>query len=208
MRIFIRLSPPLNASSRQYNKFSSLSRAREQKLPAHRKELVAPFQRTTVFVNVTSHLLSEVKMGLNKVMLIGNLGADPEVRYTPNQQAIGNLRVATAERRKGQDGQWTEHTEWHRVVVFGKTAENCAQYLTKGRPVYVEGRLQTRKWQDKEGKDRYSTEIVASTVQFLGGRGESSGKTPADLAPPDELPNFAAEASGATVSFNDDDIPF
>ena len=153
-------------------------------------------------------------MSLNRVMLIGNLGADPELRYTPSQQPVCSLRIATTERRKGADGQWAEQTEWHRVSVFGKTAENCSQYLAKGRQVFVEGRLQTRKYQDKEtGKDRYSTEILAFTVQFLGGKGGEGGapraSAPADMGSSDSSSSFTAEAAtGAPVSFDDDDIPF
>jgi len=110
--------------------------------------------------------------GLNKVMLIGNLGQDPEVRYTQNGGAVCNLRVAVNERRKEGD-EWIEHTEWVTVVCFGKTAENAGKYLAKGRQVFCEGRLQTRKWQDKKsGDDRYATEVVAFAIQFLGGKGE------------------------------------
>ena len=120
-------------------------------------------------------------MSLNKAMLIGNLGADPELKYTPNQLAVTQLNVATSDRTKGADGNWTDRTEWHRVVVFGKTAENCCQYLKKGRSVFVEGKIQTRKWQDKEGRDHYSTEIIAHTVNFLGSKDASAAsaqKTP------------------------------
>jgi len=113
---------------------------------------------------------------LNKVMLIGNLGADPEVRDTNSGSKVANLRVATTDRRRDQDGNWNEHTEWHRVVCFGRTADNVGKYLSKGRQVYIEGRIQTQKWQDREGKDRWSTEVVANTVQFLGGRGGGSGE--------------------------------
>lgn len=105
--------------------------------------------------------------GVNKVILIGNLGRDPEVRYTHSNNAVCNLRVAVGERRK--DGEeYKEHTEWMDVVVFGRTAENAGKYLHKGRPVFAEGRLQTRKWQDKEGRDRWSTEVVAHNLRFLG----------------------------------------
>lgn len=109
--------------------------------------------------------------GVNKVILIGNLGADPEMKYTPNGTAVCNLRIATSESFKGQDGNWQERTEWTRVVVFGKLAENCGQYLAKGRQVYIEGRLQTRSWDDQQGQKRFMTEIVAREVQFLGGGG-------------------------------------
>lgn len=162
-------------------------------------------------------------MGINKVILIGNLGKDPEVRYTSSQTAVCTLSVATTERRKDQDGNWNDKTEWHRVVTFGRTAENCSQYLKKGRQVYVEGRIQTNKWQDKNGQDRYTTEVVAFTVQFLGGgagRGSDtdtdSGMTvenkPETSSEPnilDSLPSAdAIDNAPKEVNFEDDDIPF
>ncbi len=108
--------------------------------------------------------------GINKVILIGNLGRDPEVRYTSNGSAVANITIATSEKWKDrQTGQDQERTEWHRVVLFGKLGEIAGEYLKKGQQVYVEGRLQTRKWQDQGGQDRYSTEIVASDMQMLGG---------------------------------------
>ncbi|MCB0311616.1 MAG: single-stranded DNA-binding protein [Bdellovibrionales bacterium] len=156
-------------------------------------------------------------MGVNKVILLGNLGRDPELRYTNNQMAICRLTVATGERRKDASGNWTEHTEWHNVVTFGKTAENCSNFLKKGRQVFVEGRIQTRKWQDKEGKDRYSTEVVASAVQFIGGRSEGSGRrveveshSDAGQDMLDSLPSadqLGGDSDTAAV-FDDDDIPF
>ena len=106
---------------------------------------------------------------VNKVILIGNLGAKPELKYLPSGQAVCEMRLATNEVFNDKQNQRQERTEWHRVVVWGKTAENCAQYLDKGRSVYVEGRLQTRSWDDKDGKKRYSTEVVADRVVFLGG---------------------------------------
>jgi single-strand DNA-binding protein len=113
--------------------------------------------------------------GVNKVILIGNLGADPEVRFTPGGQAVANFRIATNESWTDKNQQKQERTEWHRIVVWGKLAELCGEYLKKGRQAYVEGRLQTREWTDKEGKKNYTTEVVAQTVQFLGGRGEGGG---------------------------------
>ncbi len=114
--------------------------------------------------------------GLNKVMLIGNLGAEPEIRYTTGGSAIANLRLATAESwRDKESGEQQERTEWHRVVFFGRLAEIAGEYLKKGSQIYVEGRLQTRKWQDKEGLERFSTEIVANEMQMLGGRGGAAG---------------------------------
>lgn len=117
--------------------------------------------------------------GINKVILIGNLGADPEVRQTANGLAVANLSIATTETwLDKQSGERRENTEWHRVVLFGRTAEVAQQYLRKGSQVYIEGRLQTRKWQDQQGQDRYTTEIICADMQMLGGRGGQSG--PAD----------------------------
>ena len=110
---------------------------------------------------------------INKVTLIGNLGADPEARQANSGMAIANLRIATTSRAK-VNGEWEDVTEWHNVVCFGKTAENASKYLSKGRQVFVEGRIQTRKWQDKEGHDRYSTEIVANELKFLGNKDQGA----------------------------------
>lgn len=112
--------------------------------------------------------------GVNKVILVGNLGKDPEVRYVQSGNAVCTLRLAVTERRKDGDG-WKDHTEWMDVVTFGKTAENAGQYLQKGRQIYVEGRLQTRQYKDKEGNERYRTEVVANQVLFLGGGGGERG---------------------------------
>ena len=135
---------------------------------------------------------------VNKAILVGNLGRDPELRYTKSGGPVCNFTLATNEKWKGQDGQLNERTEWHRVVAFGRTGELCAQYLAKGRSVYLEGRIQTREWEDKEGSKRYTTEIIANTVQFLGGRGGSGGGgdspgpagSPLDEGPPpsDDIP--------------------
>ena len=118
-------------------------------------------------------------MSVNKAILVGRLGQDPDVRNTPGGQTVASLSVATSERFQDRDGQRQERTEWHRVVVWGKTAEACGQYLQKGREVYVEGRIQTREWQDKDGQPRRTTEIVATEVKFLGsskdGSRESAG---------------------------------
>jgi single-strand DNA-binding protein len=110
--------------------------------------------------------------GVNKVILVGNLGVDPEVRFTPSGQAVANFRIATSESWKDKDGQKQERTEWHRIVVWGKLGELCGEYLKKGRQVYLEGRLQTREWSDKEGKKNYTTEVVVSNVCFLGSGAE------------------------------------
>jgi single-strand DNA-binding protein len=112
---------------------------------------------------------------VNKVILIGNLGRDPELRYTQSGQAVANFTLATSERFANKSGEQQERTEWHRIVAWGKTGELCAQYLSKGRSVYVEGRLQTREWEDKEGQKRSTTEIVAQNVTFLGGPRGSGG---------------------------------
>ena len=111
--------------------------------------------------------------GVNKAILIGNLGADPEMRFTPSGSPVTTFRIATSERFTDKGGIPQEKTEWHRVVVFGRTAENCDQYLTKGGKVYVEGKMQTRKWQDRDGNDRYTTEVVAQSVEFLDGKKSS-----------------------------------
>ncbi|MGR8918084.1 MAG: single-stranded DNA-binding protein [Gammaproteobacteria bacterium] len=152
--------------------------------------------------------------GLNKVMLIGNLGADPEVRYTGSGSAVANVRLATAEAwRDRESGEQQERTEWHRVVFFGRLAEIVSEYLKKGSQVYVEGRLQTRKWQDRDGNDRYTTEIVANEMQMLGGRGSGAGSG----APGGGSERPAAAPAAATAGGGhdeppmgdfDDDIPF
>ena len=114
-------------------------------------------------------------MSVNKVILVGNLGADPEVRSTNSGSQVANLRIATTSRTKDRDGNWSDETEWHRVTCFGRTAENVQRFLRKGRQVYVEGRLRTRKWQDQNGNDRWSTEVIANNVVFLGGRDGGGG---------------------------------
>ncbi len=106
---------------------------------------------------------------INKVILIGHLGKDPELRYLPNGQPVANFNIATSERWTGKDGNPGERTEWHRIVVWGKTADNCKEYLSKGSAVYIEGKLQTREWVNKEGQKQRTTEVVAQSVQFLGG---------------------------------------
>jgi len=119
--------------------------------------------------------------GINKVILIGHLGQDPEVRALPSGSSIANLRIATTESWKDkQSGEFKEQTEWHTVVLFGRTAEVAAEYLKKGSQVFIEGRLRTRKWQDKTGNDRYSTEIVGNDMQMLGGRGQGGGQAGAE----------------------------
>ena len=147
-------------------------------------------------------------MSVNKVFLLGNLGADPELRYTSSQTPVCTLRVATGDRRKNAEGEWVEVTEWHSVVVWQRQAENCAQYLKKGRQVFIEGRIQTRKWADRDGNDRYTTEVVAQNVQFIGGRDNapSYSEDPGAGAPP-RAESFSSSAE-SSVTFDDDDIPF
>ncbi len=148
--------------------------------------------------------------GVNKVFLLGNLGRDPEVRFTPSGQAVANFTVATNESWTDKSGQKQEKTEWHRIVVWGKLAELCGEYLKKGRQAFIEGRLQTREWTDKEGKKNYTTEIVANNVQFLGsgaggGKRDDVGGPPPpgdDLAPPPNA-GYAGPTGGGG-----DDIPF
>ncbi len=146
--------------------------------------------------------------GVNKVILVGNLGRDPEVRYSPNGQAIANVNIATSDSWKDKNtGEKQERTEWHRVVFFGRLAEIAGEYLKKGSQIYIEGRLQTRKWQDKDGNDRYTTEIVANEMQMLGSRAGSG--VPAD----DSNQEPASQSKPATASTTgsddfDDDIPF
>ncbi|MCB9530347.1 MAG: single-stranded DNA-binding protein [Myxococcales bacterium] len=142
---------------------------------------------------------------VNKVILIGNLGADPELRTTAGGQAVCELRLATNERWTDKSGATQERTEWHRVVVWGRSAENAAKYLAKGRSAYVEGRLQTREWTDKDGNKRYTTEIVADRLQFIGGRDGGGGGGRYDGPPP---PRDDDAPSGGDTSFSDDEIPF
>ncbi len=140
--------------------------------------------------------------GVNKVIIIGNLGQDPETRYMPSGSAVTNLRVATNESWKDkQTGEQKDRTEWHRVAMFGRLAEIAAEYLRKGSQVYIEGKLRTRKWQDKDGNDRYTTEIVADEMQMLSGR--SGGGAPAMSDSPPA--SAAVQPSGDDF---DDDIPF
>ncbi len=150
--------------------------------------------------------------GVNKVTLIGNLGADPEVRYTNNGSAVANIRLATAESwRDKETGEQQERTEWHRVVFFSRLAEIVGEYLKKGSQVYVEGRIQTRKWQDRDGNDRYTTEIVANEMQMLGGRGGggggSSGFESANAPSTVDETNSQGAPEPPMDDF-DDDIPF
>src|ERR1035441_8502726 len=154
--------------------------------------------------------------GINKVILIGHLGADPETRAMPSGMTVANLRLATTESWKDkQSGEQQERTEWHNVALFGRLGEIAAEYLRKGSQVYIEGRLRTRKWQDKEGRDRYNTEIVGNEMEMLGGRGGGGGAAAGggglpEASPRADVPENAAAGAGAGASRDefDDDIPF
>lgn len=153
---------------------------------------------------------------VNKVILVGNLGADPETRYLPSGDAVCNIRIATTDRvRDKASGEYKEYTEWHRIVFFGKLAETAGQYLKKGRQVFVEGRIRTNKWQDKDGNERYTTEIVANEMKMLGsregmgspaGEGEYGGSMPS--APAAGAGRPAAAKRPPSFDDMDDDIPF
>lgn len=146
--------------------------------------------------------------GINKVILIGNLGNDPDVRYTSGGAAVTNISLATTDSWKDKEtGEQQDRTEWHKIVFFGRLAEIVAEYLRKGSQIYVEGRLQTRKWQDKEGKDRYTTEIVGNEMQMLGSRG-SSPDMDKSAPPPPAQSQSAPDTKQAEGDFVDDDIPF
>ena len=156
---------------------------------------------------------------VNKVILLGNLGRDPETRYTTGGDAVTNLNIATSETWKDKSGEKQEKTEWHRVVLFGRQAEVAGEYLKKGRSVYVEGRLKTRKWQDKDGVEKYTTEIIATDMQMLGSReGMGAGSAGADDGGGYERPAPASRPAAAAAnrpapkasgfSDMDDDIPF
>ena len=146
--------------------------------------------------------------GVNKVILVGNLGQDPEVRYSPNGGAIANISVATSESWKDKNtGEQVDKTEWHRVVFFRRLAEIAGEYLKKGSKVYIEGKLQTRKWQDKNGQDRYTTEIVANEMQMLDSRGGSTNFSQAEPAAASNGGGGAPADAPPPADF-DDDIPF
>jgi single-strand DNA-binding protein len=150
--------------------------------------------------------------GVNKVILVGNLGKDPEVRYMPNGNAVANITLATSESWKDKtSGEQQEKTEWHRVVMFRRLGEIAGEYLKKGSQVYIEGKLQTRKWQDNTGNDRYTTEIVANEMQMLGGRGGGgSAGFSQDAAPAQSAPQTQTQTQPqpAAAGEFDDDIPF
>lgn len=144
---------------------------------------------------------------VNKVILVGRLGADPDIRYAASGTAVAKMSIATSEPVQGADGNWEERTEWHRVVVFGRTAEHCGNYLAKGRLVYIEGRLRTNQWEDQQGVKRYTTEIVARDVVFLGSNGTSDAQEPPPRA--ESAGNMGGEPlPPPPAGADDDDIPF
>ena len=146
---------------------------------------------------------------VNKVIIVGNLGADPETRYLPSGEAVANIRVATTDRWKDKaSGEMKEATEWHRIAFFGRLAEIAGEYLKKGSQVYVEGRLRTRKWQDKEGQDRYSTEIMAERMQMLGSRAGAGEPRVETAAEPKGEAKAAAKKPAGKFDDMEDDIPF
>ncbi len=140
---------------------------------------------------------------LNKAILIGNLGADPEIRYTQSGTQVATFSVATSERWKGQDGQMQESTEWHRIVAFGRLAEICGEYLNKGSRVYLEGKIQTRKWQDQSGNDKYTTEIVIREMKMLTPRGTGTGESHNSGGGQDSFPEPPPNFGGTG-----EDVPF
>lgn len=154
--------------------------------------------------------------GVNKVILVGNLGQDPEVRYSASGSPVANFSIATSESWNDKNGQRQERTEWHRIVAWGKLAELCGEYLAKGRQVYVEGKLQTRNWEDRDGNKRYTTEIIANQVTFLGGRGEASmgGGSRPNRAPQSSNANPPSQSSSGggydygPPPMTEDDVPF
>ena len=156
---------------------------------------------------------------VNKVILVGNLGGDPETRYLPSGDAVCNIRIATTDRiRDKTSGEYKEYTEWHRIAFFGKLAETAGQYLKKGRQVYIEGRIRTNKWQDKEGNERYTTEIVGNEMKMLGsregmgspasGEGEYGGSMPSAPAAGAGAARMAPAKKAPSFEDMDDDIPF
>jgi single-strand DNA-binding protein len=155
--------------------------------------------RSVVYVGIIIRMVKGEKM-VNKAILIGRLGKDPEVRYTPDGMMITNFNLATDEQWKDKNGQRVQKTEWHRIVTFGKLADICGQYLSKGKLVFVEGRIQTRAWEDKEGNKRYTTEIVAANMQMLDSKGQGRGQEPSG---DDRLPSDTG-----TGVIPEDDVPF
>jgi single-strand DNA-binding protein len=158
------------------------------------------------YINILHIAAGEIM--LNKVMLIGNLGKDPEIRYTQSGTAVATFNVATTEQWKDKDGQKQESTEWHRVVVWAKLAETCGEYLHKGSKVYIEGRLQTRKWQDQNGNDKYTTEIVAREMKMLSPRGTAGDDSSYGGGGGSQEHNYQEPPSGMMGGGSRDDVPF
>jgi single-strand DNA-binding protein len=140
--------------------------------------------------------------GLNKVLLLGNLGADPEIKYTPSGTAIATLNLATSENRKNSEGEWEEKTEWHRIVMFGRQAEFCKDYVQKGRKIFIEGRIQTRSYEDQNGQKHYITEIIGSNIILADSKGSENTKNT-----PEQKTN-SKKGSGDNFPDEDDDLPF
>ena len=140
--------------------------------------------------------------GVNKVILVGNLGSDPQIRYTPQGTAVANFSVATTEKFTNKNGERESRTEWHRIVAWSKLAEICSEYLKKGKQVYIEGRIQTRQWDDKEGKKRSTTEIIANNMVMLGRAGDAGDVAPQEFQADEETTQEPAAAK------NEDDLPF
>jgi single-strand DNA-binding protein len=159
------------------------------------------------FVNVIYVIMEEIMAGINKAIIVGNLGKDPEMRYMPDGRAVANFSIATSEEWKDKaTGEKKERTEWHRIIAYDKLGEICGEYLSKGRQVYIEGRIQTRSWDDKDGNKRYATEIIALTMQMLGTKGEGVKKSPAEFDP--GLRGGGGNFARSEGPVGEDDIPF
>lgn len=146
--------------------------------------------------------------GVNKVILIGNLGKDPELRYTSSGQAVANFPIATTEVSTNKEGNKQEYTEWHRIVAWGRLAEICGEYLTKGKPVYIEGSIRTRSWEDKNGNTRWTTEIVARNMQMLGSAGDSPSQSNYNNDNNENQPPSDFSLDDSSLDDSDEDIPF
>jgi single-strand DNA-binding protein len=145
---------------------------------------------------------------VNKVILVGNLGRDAELKFTPSGFPISSFSLATTDRRKDKDNNWQEKTEWHRIKLLGKQAESLQDYLKKGKQIYVEGRLETRSWDDKDGQKKYMTEIIADRIQLLGGRGDGGGRSSRGGDDMDHYEEMGSGGGAGPSDLTDDDIPF
>ncbi len=146
-------------------------------------------------------------MSFNKVILVGNLGRDPELRYTPQGTPVCNFSIATSEKRKDKTGEWQEQTTWFRVTMWGRQAETASQYLTKGKPVYIEGRLRIEEWTDRDGKPRYTLEVHGTDMHFIGSAAGGGGAR-FDDQPGERQPSSHSEAATMPAEVSDDDVPF